>query len=104
MAARPFSSRFEVTGAYGPAPKGFTRSAALALGDLNGDFRNDFTDFGLFKTAFESFNGQGSFAAMLAHVPEPSASRQALVWMAGVTANPLAGRVTYRAEDWWLGR
>jgi hypothetical protein len=50
---------------------GFTRSAALALGDLNGDFRNDFRDFVLFKSAFESSNGAGSFAAMLDRVPEP---------------------------------
>jgi hypothetical protein len=52
---------------------GFTRSQALALGDLNGDFRNDFADFVMFKAAFESANGSGSFAAMMAHVPEPSA-------------------------------
>ena len=52
---------------------GFTRSQSLALGDLNGDFRNDFTDFQMFKSAFESFNGSGSFAAMLTQVPEPSA-------------------------------
>jgi hypothetical protein len=51
---------------------GFTRSQALALGDLNGDFANDFADFQMFKAAFESFHGAGSFAAMLAQVPEPS--------------------------------
>ncbi len=52
---------------------GFTRSQALALGDLNGDFQNNFTDFVLFKTVFEASNGSGSFNAMFAHVPEPSA-------------------------------
>jgi hypothetical protein len=51
---------------------GFTRSQALALGDLNGDFRNDFTDFALFKSIFDTANGAGSFAAMLASVPEPA--------------------------------
>jgi hypothetical protein len=51
---------------------GLTRSQALALGDLNGDFHNDFDDFVLFKSAFEAANGAGSFAAMLATVPEPS--------------------------------
>jgi hypothetical protein len=61
---------------------GFTRSAALGLGDLNGDFRNDFTDFVMFKAAFESLNGQGSFAAML-RVPEPSA--MVLLTAAGLT-------------------
>jgi hypothetical protein len=50
---------------------GFTRSQALALGDLNGDFRNDFADFALFKSIFETANGTGSFAVMLADVPEP---------------------------------
>jgi hypothetical protein len=57
---------------------GFTRSQALALGDLNGDFRNDFTDFVMFKMAFESLNGDGAFAAMLA-VPEPSSTMLLLV-------------------------
>jgi hypothetical protein len=51
---------------------GFTRSQALALGDLNGDFRNDHADFVLFKSVFEGMNGQGSFAAMLERVPEPT--------------------------------
>jgi hypothetical protein len=50
---------------------GFSRSQALGLGDLNGDFRNDHTDFVMFKSVFEAANGEGSFAAMLG-VPEPS--------------------------------
>jgi glucose/arabinose dehydrogenase len=50
---------------------GLTGPQALALGDLNADFRNDEVDFGLFKAAYEDFNGAGSFAALL-HVPEPS--------------------------------
>jgi hypothetical protein len=61
---------------------GFTRSQALAFGDLNGDFRNDFTDFVMFKTAYEAFNGAGSFASMLAGVPEPSSF---LLVMAGLS-------------------
>jgi hypothetical protein len=68
---------------------GFTRSQALALGDLNGDFANDFTDFQLFKTAFESFNGSGSFAAMLTQVPEPSAILLAVV---GISIGAHPGR------------
>jgi endonuclease/exonuclease/phosphatase family metal-dependent hydrolase len=51
---------------------GMTPAQALALGDFNGDFRNDHADFVLFKTAFEAAHGQGSFAALLVHVPEPS--------------------------------
>jgi hypothetical protein len=48
------------------------------LGDLNGDFRNDFADFAHFKTMFEGANGAGSFAAMLA-VPEPAGAIVALI-------------------------
>src|SRR5262249_21126983 len=51
---------------------GLTHDQAFALGDLNGDFRNDHADFVLFKTAYENLNGAGSFSAMLAAVPEPS--------------------------------
>lgn len=50
---------------------GLTASQAYALGDLNGDFKNNHADFVLFKTLFESANGAGSFAAMLVTVPEP---------------------------------
>jgi glucose/arabinose dehydrogenase len=50
---------------------GLTNAQALALGDLNADLRNDEVDFGLFKAAYEDFNGPGSFAALL-RVPEPS--------------------------------
>ena len=50
---------------------GLTTAQAMARGDLNADFRNDEVDFGLFKNAYEEFNGSGSFAAML-QVPEPS--------------------------------
>lgn len=49
-----------------------TVSEAGAMGDLNGDFANDHNDFVLFKSSFEASNGAGSFAAMLASVPEPS--------------------------------
>jgi glucose/arabinose dehydrogenase len=52
---------------------GLSTAQAMALGDLNADFRNDEVDFGLFKNAYEEFNGAGSFAAML-QVPEPSSA------------------------------
>jgi hypothetical protein len=58
---------------------GFTRSQSLASGDLNADFRNDFIDFQLFKSVFEVTNGDGSFAKMLASVPEPPA-----IWLGAV--------------------
>lgn len=50
---------------------GLTADAARALGDLNGDFRNDHADFVLFKQAYEDAHGFGSFANMLS-VPEPT--------------------------------
>ena len=42
--------------------------------DVNGNFRNDHADFVLFKDAYETANGTGSFATMLATVPEPTVS------------------------------
>jgi exodeoxyribonuclease-3 len=51
---------------------GLTRAQAFALGDLNGDFRNDHADFLIFKRAFEAVHGANAFAALLAGVPEPS--------------------------------
>ncbi|WP_425398837.1 LamG-like jellyroll fold domain-containing protein [Aeoliella sp.] len=50
---------------------GMTPAEAEALGDLNGDFRNDYKDFQLFKQAYESRHGDGSFASMTQSVPEP---------------------------------
>ena len=51
---------------------GLTTAQAYALGDLDYDFDHDLSDFWLFRTAYEQFNGAGSFA-LLANVPEPSA-------------------------------
>ena len=45
--------------------------AAYAHGDLNGDLRIDEHDIALFKHAYESAHGFGSFAAML-QIPEPA--------------------------------
>lgn len=44
---------------------------AYAAGDLNQDGANDVLDFVLFKEAFQQANGSGSFARLLAGVPEP---------------------------------
>ncbi len=51
---------------------GLTHAQAYAVGDLNGDFRNDHADFILFKEAYDAANGTGAFAAMVGAVPEPS--------------------------------
>jgi hypothetical protein len=60
---------------------------AYRLGDMNGDKLNNFADFAAFKAAYEDSNGPGSFAAMLASVPEPaSASLLAAAALAAVPA------------------
>jgi hypothetical protein len=48
-------------------------------GDLDGDGRNSIQDFLLFKQLFDDANGEGSFAAMLAEVPEPSSASLGLI-------------------------
>jgi murein tripeptide amidase MpaA len=47
--------------------------ARYVSGDLDGDGVNSIADFVRFKNAYESANGGGSFATMLASVPEPNA-------------------------------
>jgi hypothetical protein len=51
---------------------GLTAAEARALGDLDGDFQNDHSDFVLFKATYDKLNGTGAFVDMLASVPEPS--------------------------------
>lgn len=51
---------------------GLTLAQGYSLGDLNGDLDHGLDDFWLFRTAFENANGSGSFAKLLAGVPEPS--------------------------------
>lgn len=52
----------------------YTYEQRVALGDLNGDGANDYTDFRTFKWQYDALNGAGSFAAMLTSIaaPEPS--------------------------------
>ena len=57
-----------------------TPAQAFAMGDLNGDFRNNHADFVIFKRAFEAAHGADAFAALLAGVPEPSTILLALVF------------------------
>jgi hypothetical protein len=67
---------------------GLSAIEKYALGDLTGNGQNSFEDFELFKELFEAANGSGSFAAMLAGVPEPASA--ALVVIAGslLATNP----------------
>lgn len=51
---------------------GLSQQQAYEMGDLNGDFLNNHADFVLFKETFERTQGAGSFAAMVARVPEPN--------------------------------
>lgn len=45
---------------------------AYRRGDLNGDNQSSHADFVAFKTLYDSANGAGAFAAMVASVPEPA--------------------------------
>jgi hypothetical protein len=57
---------------------GLTPSQTYALGDLNGDLRNDHADFVLFKQAFEAALGVAAFRELLAQVPEPGVTTLAM--------------------------
>lgn len=59
-------------------------SESFFLGDLNGDGQNNHADFFIFKTSYDATNGAGSFVAMVASVPEPSAALLAALAGAGV--------------------
>ena len=50
---------------------GLSSLQSYPLGDLDGDFDHDLTDFSLFRTAYDQFNGAGSFDSLLS-VPEPT--------------------------------
>ncbi len=58
---------------------GLTAEQARMRGDLTGDFRNDFSDWTLFRAYFDRANGDGAFAALVQPVPEPSSWVMALV-------------------------
>ena len=53
---------------------GLTAAEAYARGDLNGDFKNDASDFILFRRSYDDENGAGAFESALGSVPEPSAT------------------------------
>lgn len=51
---------------------GLSIEQAYYKGDLNGDFKINFYDFLLFRSAYEADNGKGSFVGLDYRVPEPS--------------------------------
>ena len=73
---------------------GLSLAEAYRQGDLDGDLLNNHSDFALFKAAYEAANGSGSFAAMLAGVPEPRSIL--LVLAGGLFAVPVQRRSKYR--------
>ncbi len=62
---------------------GESPASAYQLGDLDGDFDNDISDFLLFKALFVASNGEGSFEAMLS-VPEPGTALLSLTALASL--------------------
>jgi hypothetical protein len=50
---------------------GLTAEQARAMGDLTGDFKNNFDDFVLFRTFYDQVHGAGALALAVG-VPEPS--------------------------------
>jgi hypothetical protein len=74
---------------------GKTFSEAYFLGDVTADLKNNHADFVLFKALYDEANGVGSFEAMLAGVPEPSAL--CLILAAGACAAPALRRAARRA-------
>ena len=61
---------------------GLTPAQRAARGDLDGNGRIDFADFRQFQSDFNFLNGAGSFAAMLAAVPEPGSATLAFTGLA----------------------
>jgi hypothetical protein len=51
---------------------GLSPAQAHAFGDLDGDGDNDFADFRLFKSDFNTVNGAGAFEREVLGVPEPA--------------------------------
>jgi hypothetical protein len=73
---------------------GMTFADAYFLGDVTADLANNHADFTLFKELYDAANGVGSFAAMLASVPEPATI--ALVLSAGIFARSVVRRAPRR--------
>lgn len=67
-------------------------SESYYLGDLNGDLDHDLSDFWLFRTAYDDFNGAGAFAAEIG-VPEPTGAVLAAILLLIVGASSRATRI-----------
>jgi hypothetical protein len=61
---------------------------AYFAGDLTADLKNDHDDFVVFKTLYDINNGAGSFADMVAGVPEPSSLTLLLTCGLAVSRHP----------------
>jgi hypothetical protein len=77
---------------------GMTSAQSYYLGDLDGDLKHDLADFVQFRAAYETANGTGSFAPMLA-VPEPCSILLAL----GALVPLMAGRRGHKLQRRTLG-
>ncbi|WP_425398833.1 endonuclease/exonuclease/phosphatase family protein [Aeoliella sp.] len=91
---------------------GLTPDQAYALGDLNGDFRNNYNDFMLFKQNFEAQNGRGALQQLIAQVPESSSGAYAILacpliaprmWRAFRNATRCNERQPSARQRWGLG-
>ena len=77
---------------------GLSAARRYQLGDLTNDGKQDLVDFSVFRSAYDAANGVGSFAAMVAGVPDPVrrccwASPPWSDWPASVAARRGAPRV-----------
>jgi hypothetical protein len=70
---------------------GLSAEDAYKKGDLNGDLRNNFVDFQLFRQAYVSWNGEAAFAALLV-APEPGGAALATAAMMALGASRRAKR------------
>jgi endonuclease/exonuclease/phosphatase family metal-dependent hydrolase len=66
---------------------GLTANQAYVMGDLNGDFRNDYRDFQIFRGEFNLLNGDGAFERMLTQIPEPAGGATVLVALGWLMLN-----------------
>jgi hypothetical protein len=67
---------------------GLSYQGAYFLGDLTADLKINHDDFVVFKSLYEAAHGTGSFAQMLASVPEPSTLSLLLICSLAVGRGP----------------
>jgi hypothetical protein len=71
---------------------GLSQDQAFAKGDLNGDFKNDFADWVLFRSAYNMAHGAGSIEAAISSIPEPTG--YAILGLGGLGAVVFTGRLS----------